>query len=512
MGCLFLLTTDGRLFYLCPSKSVNSSFKKPKIAGLTGPISKMAIDGDKIYCQLSDVSPIPYSALITRFHPSGSFVFGDTLVDTKQLMSMGFQGGDRIEFNGEEFINIGVQKGQWLLYSLRDEGFVLKPMLSLEEALLRVKLISEDVIDVDIEDFGRIQILKISNSSNSFKTSDIVSYNGEQGKVIGFRAGLMFIDYDGHIRACSEGDISTHELISREGHSVEKAVQINGSVTYLELDKDSGTVVVSNAHGVGIQRGTASGMTFISFLANWPYVRNSSGLTLSVLRTPYSHKENFKSIGNALISVDIGSESLKDFGLLPADIIRVGGTVYQVVGAALYKNVLCPVVESEEMIVNRMNMGFLGVEPFKYDLIARIGAPGTRTVQGPNDETLTLSVNTEDYTEQPLLPGDVISVGGMRAEVAGVDGSSLYYEIDGVVQKLTGDYMFNYRRVNVPTDFVSQNETASVVLKAFVGIGHMPQSLIQEGDETYRILGVLNDNSLLCLDSESKPVHVSITD
>ncbi|OHT09735.1 hypothetical protein TRFO_21250 [Tritrichomonas foetus] len=459
---------------------------------------------------------------------------GSILVDPLGASALGLRPGDVIKVNNDPLIVIG-RSGDVLCVkdAQVDRSIDVIPLPDIATILFTWQLISRPDASIGTYITKKDDEFEVDCSENGlqricfFKFGDlIVDRYGTKYSVIGERCECLWIkNEDGEVIMCKHCSCQAlhreFKLESRLGYKVWEKKNVKGGIILVEPAPDGpfhpNCLIKSPRFGIGKYIGCASLNYAIEFVMDCGYCRLvNHAHPLEIIRSPYSLNREFYCLSGNSIFLDViepSPDNRQKSDIRPCDVIYHSGE--KVFGFCVSsQNGLY--FETEIMIKNSM-----GVAPFddnsKVSVVARISGAATIKKKNIHKEIIELSINSDDFRDFPLLPLDVIKSKNRLAYVCGCVNNQLYVvyqDSPKYVEKLPDKFELIYRRLNVPTKktvkIEGEKETGWIDLEHFRSKGFLPYDEFQWHNETLRILAIVNDNSIIVMNTETKEKNVFV--
>ncbi|KAH0806131.1 uncharacterized protein GO595_001144 [Histomonas meleagridis] len=304
-------------------------------------------------------------------------------------------------------------------------------------------------------------------------------------------------------RANSNQLHTAHKLIARNNVTVKQETDANGDILLYNVEPikgyELGDVVSCDSFGVGVYSGSADSDHIILFVSDGELLRVIKGSEEMKIRRSMSHYGDcFSDIGGRPIFVDFSQSSHAEFGLYPCDVIRANSQTAFFVGVSTVDGKERAVFSTEFLMKNGFGVGYFEEENFKekYELIARITKPGKRVKKLSDGRNIELSVDTNDFINQTLLPGDELLVHERHCEVCGISEGQIYveYHDNNECAALEAEPKLLYRRISVPTKAATAVGECWIDITHCADSGFLPQDKVVYNGKKYKIIGVIDKN------------------
>ncbi|OHS98416.1 hypothetical protein TRFO_35192 [Tritrichomonas foetus] len=555
----WFLTSNGKISYITKISDVEfeiGNVPRFKCAPSSFPpkISHMSTNGNEIFFFENSNNSIIHNPIVGHMNvetlPNRTQPFmmhtqthGSILIDPLGATSFGFRPGDRvISPSGENLIVVGRSDNNLCVKEVTGRNVNVIPLPDLSTILFSWKLCDRSFAllkDISINSTMTVQIdCSITGLSRFcfFKPNDIIEHQKfGRGTIIGERCNALWIKYDdGSVRMCGQSSNKPgslhidHKLIHRE--NVDKVLQYNGidgSTILIEPSRigsfEPGCIISTPINGIGVFLGTASGQYAINFIIDGKYCRLiPKNQNLTLLRSNIPTMNPFTCLDSSIQFVDVSIETCKPFNILPCDIIRINDQVAICVGCGKCEDVPSLLFETEMMIKHGLGVGAFTKGPIDipYERIARISSPGTVFKVLGNGEKVELSIDTDDYKNSKLLPGDEITVSGKHCHVCGIKDNELYieYEDTKICEKLNDrDFILYYRRVFVPTKVTAVINEQTPKVTGYVDLEHLRDSAVlpcdvieNDEEEKMAVVGSVDTNRFIVSNLENKETSILI--
>jgi hypothetical protein len=441
---------------------------------------------------------------------------GPVLVDPQGAVSNGLRPGDHVLTAGGDHLTVlGTHGDELVVKRVWPQAIDVISLPSLETVLFQWKLINRvgsRLIDVEVEPKMICQVdtsRKALNRLSFFKAGDVLSHSQFGiGRVIGERCGNLWIQYPDGCRMF-RGQINlSHRFMSRPGVDVLCKLGPNQEQILIEPRKvdhfEPGSLVQSTADGIGVFHGLVGDFLAISFLRDGFCSVVPRATKLTVKRSVSSQTQRHSAIDGSTQAVDIGEHSCDAFGLKPCDIVRFDDKVAICVGLGSVGGVPSVLFETETTIKHGIGIGVLAVGNFTrpIDIIARVAAPGKIRQEIDGGTEVELSIDTDNFTDAAVLPGDVLDVDGTLCTVVGIRERVLYGNFQGVCRRLGDQHRLIYRRLAVPTICVVN--MAGEDMEGWIDLEHLRDCCVGPGD-------VIDDNGMaLTVIAVENPGHLAV--
>lgn len=467
---------------------------------------------------------------------------GSCLIDPLGALSVGLRPGDRVTTSArKQQIVIGTsQEGELAMKNIESGIIELIPMPDLATLLFSWKLFYRhlaNLTDVAITAKDQQQLtLQIDCSEKGlsricfFKPDDIIEHKKfGVGTVLGERCNSVWIQYDKTVRMCSASSSraihTEHKIIKRPGvesllvhEGIDNQIIIIEPTTTGVLEPES--IVASTVYGIGTYKGVSAGQLVIHFINDGPYCRivptsHNISLKRSVNRIT---SQPFFCLDSTIKNINVSLNTCKEqFGIVPCDIIKINNQIAFCVGCCMYEDELSLMFETETMIKHGLGIGTFTKGQFnlQYEMIARIAHEGKVTKKLSNGNDVELSINTDDFQEAKLLPGDELTLNGKQCHVCGIDNNhTLYiqYEATKLAEALSDDaeFVLVYRRINVPTKVVAKVVNSDFKQNCFIDLEHLrdaellPCDVVENDNEKVAVVGAIDQNRFIVCNPNQK--------
>ena len=473
--------------------------------------------------------------------------YGSVLINPFGASNIGFNSGDIVQTsNGSQITVIGTSDSFIYGKGINDHIVQRVPIPDISTALFKWKLIerkNSSLKDIVLKEGKTLQIDCSSNALSKicfFKAGDeIENEMYGHGIIIGERCNSLWIKYDqdGAIKMDTNKSSNSlhqnHKLIKRPGiDNFEIMYDVNGTTLIIEPSNlesyRSGCLVSCSQFGIGKVIGVVFDNIAIHFIQDGSLVRLlpiSTSLVLERTVEPFQYP--FYCLDTSGQFIDISIEKCLPFNIIPGDIIKIQNYFAICVGCGVYEDEPTLMFQTESMIKFNLGIGAFskGKIELPYELIARIAYPGT-TVKKLNDSSITLSVNTDDFVNSPLLPGDELMINGRQCIVCGIKIQDLekktgclyveYYDTM-TCEPLLDSMKFSlyYRRLNVPTKVSIKSIKSNGTSKfAFIDLPHykrtgvLPCDIVEFQSKKLGIIGIVDENKFLVNNMDSNEITV----
>ena len=541
---VWLLTTAGDMYYISKLpwlnpdngrvtrfKHVPSSFPK-NVCHFRANWSEIFFFEEGIHHE-PIVTPINIDSLPDKKEPFQMRTFSGQLltVDPAGVRKIGFLVGDRVVApDMVEYRILGTSGDLLCVQSVLEKCIETMPLPTVEQVLFQWRLQHRRDSDIQMITIGK-QTVQIDCSTTAlrricfFKSGDIIRHEkfGE-GVVVGERCECLWLKYGDKYkmyRTRDRGQLHLeHTFVSRPGVDVICKQDIQGNVLPCEPrsigNYEPGCIVLSREHGIGIYQGVTVGFYVVSFIKDGGFCRLvSRDHPLTIKRTMTPQKKLFTCLDSSTQLVDMSKDSCTEYGVMPCDLIEINSQIALCVGLGSLNEQPVVLFETEAMIKHGLGVGAFNIGKLEqpFTIIARIAAPCTTSHKLADGSTVDLSVNTDDFTQAPFLPGDLISIDGKTARVQGIAQNGLFIKYEGteICEPLPkGNYRLIYRILAVPSTCKTENGTGFIDLESLRDHAVIPGDSVQDEGRKSTIIAAIDSNHFIVTRESSQPEVMAV--
>lgn len=456
---------------------------------------------------------------------------GSILVDPLGASGYGLRPGDVVDMSNEKFIIVGRSGDVLCVKDAKvDRSIDVIPLPDVSTILFNWRLSSRPGAEISTQSdpTGNCPDFEIDRSENGlrricfFKYNDVVKdKRGVEYTVIGERCECLWLlnPKEGVLMCKRSSCQSLHrqfKLVSRNNINVCEKNNIKGGIILVEPVPDGplvpSCIVSSPEFGIGMYVGCASLNYAIEFIIDCGYCRLiNHDHQIEILRSSHPLFRPFFRLDEDIQFLNVQGTSSN---LMPCDVVY---HPQEKIFAFCVSYSKTSFFESEMMIKNDLGVGNFEAGT-QVHLAARIASPAIIKRKLNNGNRIELSINTQDFVNQPLLPLDEILIDGKKfGYICGCSNNNLYVAYEdtpSIAELLPKEFELIYRRLNVPTkleiEIQGNKETGWIDLEHFRGKGFLPYDEFEWHDNVLRINAIIDDRTLIVTDVKTNMKNVFI--
>ena len=333
---------------------------------------------------------------------------------------------------------------------------------------------------------GSVAVDNTKEAMSIFNGLLIGDHLDDDTTLAGARGPHLFGMKDGVLQ---EVDFNAITSVTRNGEVITSNKMADGKVCFVQAAPEKGRIFIERNFGACEFVGFLPGMNCYASPADFGSLRVIEGGVLARTNAGNDTRSLFLPTMDPC-EVQISIENTFKLGFIATDLVQTPNGMGFVTGR--FKDEIAVRLEH-----HRNNFGSVTLfKPSDLTLCGRINYEGTRTING-----VTLSVNTQDFNEAKVLPGDMIETEeGKIVTVVGVKEGKAFILCDGELKPLAN--VKNLIRRSLPVYGVNEYEEGRKVIVSTCMLGlsrFMPgESQFSKG-VSYRFLGLTADMQFLPL-------------
>lgn len=432
--------------------------------------------------------------------------FKDFRMQSSSISVTDYEGKRITLTSGEEVLfNYGLQKGDILIdrtiegdldkqcmvigayedipVVIREEDCKIYPLkgITFDEIIKRFDLIERENAELAFAKDSnglRVSVDKSDSAMTNFnglKVGDIVN----DGSVIaGARGHHLFAEKEGIFNEITFNDIIS---VSRDGDLIERYSLADGRDCFVKSAAEKGTLIFDPDVGAAEFVGALAETSCFASPADFGLLRTKlNGYVARTNKSGTTRSLFLETMETAIVSIST-TETLK-LNVACFDVVS-----HKELGQA---SVLGTLGEKVAVRLERIrnNFGCIKlVDPKDLVLIARINCPGEREIGG-----MKLSVNTADFKEHKILPGDVVEIDKKEASVVGCKDGKVYVLLQGEDSPKVLEKYDRLIRRSLPVYGISEIANKRICVSNYtLGFSrYYPGELLTKKGQPFKFLGV----------------------
>ena len=332
---------------------------------------------------------------------------------------------------------------------------------------------------------------------NGLKVGDCID---SSSVIAGARGSHLFALKDGLL---GEVDFHSIKTVIRNGISIDRYSMADGNLCFIQAAKEKGRIYFNSNYGACEFVGTLSDIGCFSSPADFGSLRTIECSKLSRVEKGNEQIEVFLN-PQQKINVNISIENTIKSGFIPLDLVQTNNDGIGFVFGTYQDKVA---IRLEQ---HRNNYGFISLyDPESLTLLGRVNYKGERNIP---ELSLSVSVNTQDFNDLKVLPGDVLELeDGEFVVIIGYKDGICYMKN---IKSNKIEHFTTYKKLikrTIPTfGECCYNDKINVNVSTFMlGLTkHIPGEIFRANGKEYRFLGISADSQSLDLfiDVETKEI------